>query len=45
MRSELIALEESLSNLGWKNHCVHAGPVIRLEEEYKGHDLGERQRI
>ena len=38
------ALEESLSNIGWRNHCVHAGSVIRLEEEYKGHDLIERQK-
>ena len=43
--SELLALEESLANLGWKNHCVHAGPVIRSEEEYKGHDLADRQKI
>lgn len=36
MEKELIALEESLSNLGWSNHCVHAGPVIRSEEDYRG---------
>ena len=45
MQGELIALEESLSRLGWKDHCVHAGPIIRSEEEYKGHDLLDRQRI
>lgn len=45
MSSELIALEESLTNLGWKNHCVHAGLVIRSEEEYKGRDLADRQKI
>lgn len=43
--SELSALEENLSNLGWPNHCVHAGPVIRSEEEYKGYDLPDRQKI
>lgn len=45
MSSALLTLEESLSNIGWKNHCIHAGPVIRSEEEYKGHDLTERQKI
>ncbi|MGN1275914.1 MAG: DUF3800 domain-containing protein, partial [Floccifex sp.] len=45
MEKELIALEESLSNLGWFNHCVHAGPVIRSEEDYKGYSLADRQKI
>lgn len=45
MEKELIALEESLSHLGWSNHCVHAGPVIRSEEDYKGYSLGDRQKI
>ncbi len=45
MEKELIALEESLSNLGWSNHCVHAGPVIRSEEDYRGCCLEERQKI
>ena len=26
-------------------HCVHAGPVIRSEEEYKGYSIKERQGI
>lgn len=38
-------LENELSNIGWPNHCVHAGPVIRSEEEYKNCELKERQKI
>ena len=36
MNRELAILEESLANIGWSKHCLHAGPVIRSEEEYKG---------
>lgn len=38
-------LERDLKNLGWTNHCVHAGPVIRSEEEYRGYELKDRQKI
>lgn len=45
MLSELNAIENELRIIGWENHCVHAGPVIRSEEEYRGFDLADRQRI
>ena len=45
MNRELAILEESLANIGWSKHCVHAGPVIRSEEEYKGYSLKDRQGI
>lgn len=45
MNKELIMLEESLTDMGWAKHCVHSGPVIRSEEEYKGCSLKDRQRI
>lgn len=45
MNSELTILEESLANIGWKNHCIHAGPIIRSEEEYRGYDIADRQKI
>lgn len=45
MNKELAILEESLTNIGWPKHCVHAGPVIRSEEEYKGYSLKDRQAI
>ena len=39
MNKELEILEESLTHIGWSKHCVHAGPVIRSEEEYKGYSI------
>ena len=34
-----------MRNIGWPNHCVHAGPIIRAEYEYKECSLYERQQI
>ena len=45
IEKDLRALENELNNIGWPNHCVHAGPVIRSEEEYRGYDLKDRQKI
>ncbi len=42
---DLKALEGELNNIGWSNHCVHAGPVIRSEEEYRGYAVKDRQKI
>lgn len=42
---DLRILEDELGNIGWSHHCIHAGPVIRSEEEYRGYDLVNRQRI
>lgn len=42
---DLKILETELRNIGWPNHCVHAGPVIRSEEEYRGCSLLDRQKI
>lgn len=43
--NDLKALENELANIGWPKHCVHAGPIIRSEEEYHGYDLKDRQKI
>ena len=43
--SDLAHLENSLNNIGWAKHCIHAGPIIRSEEEYKGVTLDERRKI
>lgn len=42
---DLKILENELKNIGWSQHCVHAGPIIRSEEEYRGYSLLERQKI
>ena len=43
--ADIQVFERELNNLGWSNHGVHAGPVIRSEEEYRGYELKDRQRI
>lgn len=43
--NELQVLEQELNNLGLPNHCIHSGPVIRSEEEYRGYDLTDRKRM
>ena len=45
IRNDLAILESEMRNIGWPNHCVHAGPIIRAEYEYKDYSLGERQQI
>ncbi len=45
MHKDLVILENSLTDMGWSKHCVHAGPIIRSEEEYKGCSLKDRQAI
>jgi DNA gyrase/topoisomerase IV subunit A len=43
--NDLQILERELSNVGLAEHCVHAGPVIRAEHEYKEYGIEERQHI
>lgn len=38
-------LEHELTMLGYPDHCVHTGPIIRQEEDYKNIDLKTRRRI
>lgn len=43
--SDLDKLEQEMRYLGLPNHCIHAGPIIRSEHEYKDYSLGEKQKI
>lgn len=43
--TDLEKLNNELSLLGYSNHCVHAGPIIRQESEYRFIELDERQKI
>lgn len=45
LTDEFNRLEHELSDIGLTAHCVHAGPVIRQEEEYRYMTLDERQRV
>lgn len=42
---ELDYLENKLTDLGFPEHCIHAGPIIRGEEEYRGVNKQTRQKI
>ncbi len=41
----LSLLEHKMSDIDLPNHCIHAGPIIRGEHEYRYMDLGERRKI
>ena len=43
--SEVYRFEEMMKNIGWPEHCIHAGPIIRGEEDYKGSPLKDRQHL
>lgn len=42
---QLAHLETELSNMGFPEHYIHTGPIIRKEEEYRYLDLKVRQKL
>lgn len=44
--SQLKRLDETLNDMGWKSGgALHAGPMIRREEEYRNVSLEERRKL
>ena len=43
--AQLQQLESSLAGAGFTQHCIHAGPIIRRENEYAYEDLSIRQGL
>ena len=43
--NEVAALEEQLSYLNYPNHCIHTGPIIRMEYEYLFEDIKVRRKL
>ena len=41
----LNSLEQELSYLGYPNHCLHAGPIVRMEDEFKTEDIVVRRKL
>jgi hypothetical protein len=41
----LLRLRNSMSHRGFPDYTVHAGPLIRREDEYWGFSISERQQI
>jgi len=42
---DLHIIEQNLINAGYPHHCVHVGPLIRGEEEYRSMNINERKVI
>lgn len=45
IEKNLQFLEHELTMLGYPDHCVHTGPIIRQEDDYKNIDINTRRRI
>lgn len=45
INENLNKLEYDMSCLGMPNHCIHAGPIIRGEDEYRYISLDKRKKI
>ena len=45
LTEELKRLDASLFNMEMRNHCIHAGPIIRQENEYKYMDPEKRIKL
>ena len=43
--ADVSVLERKLKNTGYAEHCVHTGPVIRQEDEYRNESLEVRKKI
>ncbi len=43
--TDLEKLERELDYIGYPHHCVHAGPIIRQEQEYRFESMEVRQKI
>ncbi|MBR3105042.1 MAG: DUF3800 domain-containing protein [Lachnospiraceae bacterium] len=41
----LNILEREMAYLGYPEHCIHVGPIIRKEKEYEYEDLEVRRKI
>ena len=41
----LASLEQELLYLGYPNHCLHAGPIVRMEDEFKEENIVVRRKL
>ena len=45
IRDDVDWLETRLAELGYPNHCMHSGPVIRNEQEYRKDTIENRRKL
>ena len=41
----LDSLEQELTYLGYPHHCLHAGPIVRMENEFEHEDIVIRRKL
>ena len=45
IEDDLVKLEREMNYIGLPDHCIHVGPIIRHESDYKNMELEDRQKI
>ena len=45
LSENLLNLERKLSEIGYENLCVHCGPIIRSEAEFRNESIDTRKKI
>ena len=45
IQSEISSLDSYLSSLGFSNHALHTGPLIRRESTYIGMNMEDRKKL
>lgn len=43
--TDLLKIETELKNIGFDGYCLHAGPIIRGEDEYRNIDISNRKSV
>ena len=45
INDDLMKFENELSHLGWSDHCIHTGSLIRAEDEYRDYKIIDRRKV
>ena len=45
INDELVHFEKQLEDIGFTDRCIHSGPIIRSEEDYRNIDISTRKSI
>ena len=45
IQSQIDGLEQYLTDLGYPNHALHTGPLIRREADYKDLYMEDRKKL
>lgn len=45
IKDQVIQLDNSVSEMGFKNHTIHTAPLVRKEQSYKDVDISIRRKL